>query len=180
MELDRRELEAKYSGWTNDELLAAKYLNSGDYTPIAREIIDQVLQKRNIPSEIIDKFTRQMSRETVTEYADLVPVKSYSSEIDAGVGSSLLGSVGIVSYIKKDDGGGYYPQLQMSTCVQLLVNPEDMAAAMEVLEEAEKVEQDEKVSKPPDTSRDIILAVTVSLLVGIVFGYLLLPKLIGH
>ena len=51
MELDRRELEAKYSGWTNDDLLAAKYLNSGDYTPIAREIIDQVLRKRNIPSE---------------------------------------------------------------------------------------------------------------------------------
>jgi hypothetical protein len=180
MELDRLALEAKYSAWTNDELLAAKYLNRGDYTPQAQEIIDQVLLKRNISSEVVDKFTRQMSRETATEYADLVPVKSYSSEIDASMGSSLLGSVGIVSYIKKDDGGGYYPQLQMSTGVQLLVNPEDMAAAMEVLEEAEKVEKENKVVKPPDTSNKIILAVMICLVVGIAIGYMYLPKIMGH
>jgi len=68
----------------------------------------------------------------------------------------------------------------MPEIAQILINPEDMAVAMEVLEEAEKVEQDEKVSKRPDTSKDIILAVIVSLLVGIAFGYLLLPKLIGN
>ncbi len=79
---------------------------------------------------------------------DAVLLRTYSNEAEAGLVASGLESEGIKTYIRKDDCGGAYPALQMSGGVKLLIRPEDMERAEEILREMETedstgVEQDD-------------------------------------
>ena len=69
-----------------------------------------------------------------------VVLRTYASEAIASIAHSRLGFEGIEAYIQKDDCGGAYPSLQMAGGVRLLVKPEDLEDAREILNEMEAEE----------------------------------------
>ncbi len=78
-----------------------------------------------------------------------VVLRTYASEVVAGIAESRLRVEGIEARIQKDDCGGAYPSLQMCRGVRLLVKPEDREDAEKILSEMEaeesgKVEQEEE------------------------------------
>jgi hypothetical protein len=105
-----------------------------------------------------------------------VLIKSFTKEINARIASACLESQGIQAYIKKDDCGGNYPQLQVSPGVQLFVDAEDEQAAITILNDSET----EEVSKQEPSikkSKSNALFFIVIFLLGIGLGYLLNLKL---
>ena len=81
-----------------------------------------------------------------------VVLRTYASEALASVANSRLGFEGIEAYIQKDDCGGAYPSLHISTGVRLLVKPEDMEDAEKILNqmEAEESQKVERVDEHED------------------------------
>ena len=67
--------------------------------------------------------------------ANLLVVKSFATEPDAGLAKSALEGAGIDAMIQADDAGGMRPHLAWTTGgFKILVREEDAAAALEVLE----------------------------------------------
>jgi hypothetical protein len=66
-------------------------------------------------------------------FGDLVAIRTYLNLVEAEIAASALEAAGIPHAINKDDCGGLRPTLWLSG-VQLLVRPEDVAAATEILE----------------------------------------------
>lgn len=71
---------------------------------------------------------------------EAVVVRTYASETVANIAVSRLRFEGIEAHIQKDDCGGAYPSLQMCRGVRLLVMPEDLQDAEEILNEMEAEE----------------------------------------
>lgn len=107
------------------------------------------------------------------EHDKLVPIKSFSNEIDARVASAHLESEGIVTYIKKDDCGGNYPQLQISSGVQLLVNPDAEQKAKNILSEIESDQASKQAVERKKTSNGRGVFFMGFFLLGLAAGYLL-------
>jgi len=61
---------------------------------------------------------------------------TFSTEMDAVLARMRLESVGIFSFLSKDDCGGMRPWLQPVTGVRLMVRRADAEQALEVLEDA--------------------------------------------
>ncbi|MFI5177824.1 MAG: putative signal transducing protein [Vicinamibacterales bacterium] len=66
-------------------------------------------------------------------FGDLVVIRTFLNLVEAEVAASALDAAGIRHTINKDDCGGLRPTLWLSG-VQLLVRPEDVTAATEILE----------------------------------------------
>ncbi|HUL74821.1 MAG TPA: hypothetical protein VLT86_17040 [Vicinamibacterales bacterium] len=64
---------------------------------------------------------------------DLVVIRTFLNLVEAEVAASALDAAGIPFAINKDDCGGLRPTLWLSG-VHLLVRPEDVAAATDILE----------------------------------------------
>lgn len=62
-------------------------------------------------------------------------LKTYSSEIEAGIAQQILMENGVRSFIFKDDVGGMEPQLQRINGVRLLIDCLDTERGNEILEE---------------------------------------------
>jgi len=79
-----------------------------------------------------------------------VMIAEYYSEIEAEMARSRLESVGIQSWILKDDAGGMQPQLQMSQGVRLFVNQGDVDEALGILDWEDELEDDEEEGETED------------------------------
>jgi hypothetical protein len=64
---------------------------------------------------------------------DVVVLKMFSSEIEAGMAQQVLQEGGVRAFIFKDDAGGMEPHLQRTAGVRLLVNRIDAERANEIL-----------------------------------------------
>lgn len=65
---------------------------------------------------------------------DVVVLKTFSSEIEAGMAQQVLQDGGVNAFIFKDDAGGMEPHLQRTSGVRLLVNRIDGERAHQLLE----------------------------------------------
>ena len=65
---------------------------------------------------------------------EIVVVKVFSNEIEAGIAQQVLQSGGVNAFIFKDDAGGMEPHLQRTAGVRLLVNRVDAESAHQILE----------------------------------------------
>jgi hypothetical protein len=64
---------------------------------------------------------------------DVVVLKVFSSEIEAGMARQVLQDGGVIAFIFKDDAGGMEPHLQRTSGVRLLVNRVDVGSAHQIL-----------------------------------------------
>ena len=65
---------------------------------------------------------------------DVVVLKTFSNEIEAGIAQQVLQNGGVSAFIFKDDAGGMEPHLQRTSGVRLLVNRVDAESAQKILE----------------------------------------------
>jgi Putative prokaryotic signal transducing protein len=65
---------------------------------------------------------------------DVIVLKVFSSEIEAGMARQILQDRGVNAFIFKDDAGGMEPHLQRTSGVRLLVNRVDAESAHQILE----------------------------------------------
>ncbi len=63
----------------------------------------------------------------------LVPVRVFSTEMEALVARSALTSFGIEAVLSSDDCGGQRPAWTMANGIRLMVRPEDANTATDVL-----------------------------------------------
>ena len=66
----------------------------------------------------------------------LVPVRVFSTEMEALIARSALRSFGIESYLSSDDCGGQRPAWTLVNGIRLMVRPEDANTANDVLRSA--------------------------------------------
>ena len=65
-------------------------------------------------------------------------IKVYDDEMEASMAQQVLENAGIRSSLSKDDGGGLVPSLQLTGGVNLIVNKDDEARAVELIGDFEK------------------------------------------
>jgi hypothetical protein len=113
-----------------------------------------------------------------------VALRTYSSEVEASLAASRLGSEGIEVLIQKDDCGGAYPALQMTRGVKILVKPEDLEQAETILHELETqdtggAEEEEPQEEPERVKSSPMLLIGLFLL-GAAVGYFFAPSLMDR
>ena len=64
---------------------------------------------------------------------EVVVLKTFNNEIEAGMAQQVLHEAGVTSFVFKDDAGGMEPQLQQTNGVRLVVNRADVQHAREML-----------------------------------------------
>lgn len=97
-----------------------------------------------------------------------VVIKTFWNLAEAQLTQINLESMGINTYLKKDDVGGAYPSLQLTHGVQLLVAPEDVPEAEEILKEF-NAEEVWEIENKADLPRHKIWTVFI---LGILFAIL--------
>ncbi len=65
---------------------------------------------------------------------DMVLLQTFNNEVEAEIARGELRAAGIEAVVLKDDAGGMYPFLQGASGVRLMVAPEDLDQAQDVLE----------------------------------------------
>jgi hypothetical protein len=60
---------------------------------------------------------------------EVVVLKTYNNEIEAGMAQQVLHEAGMTAFIFKDDAGGMEPQLQRTNGVRLVVSRVDARRA---------------------------------------------------
>ena len=65
----------------------------------------------------------------------IIPIKSYSSRMDADLAKAVLEANGIEAIVSADDAGGMEPWLASAQHIQILVREEDASVARDLLEE---------------------------------------------
>jgi hypothetical protein len=78
---------------------------------------------------------------TVAE-TELVPVRSFTTDMEAEIAKSALEAFGIECMISRDDCGGQRPHLAFSEGIRLLVRAEDSEKAEQVLNGAAGITSD--------------------------------------
>jgi hypothetical protein len=69
---------------------------------------------------------------------NLVVVQTFVDRIEAELAHSALEAAGIESMLRSDDAGGLRPHMTLTNGVELLVRPEDAAAARAVLDDDQR------------------------------------------
>lgn len=67
------------------------------------------------------------------DHAQLTVVRTFLNRIEAELAKSALEAASIESTVSADEAGGLYPSMWVSTGVKLLVRPEDVDRAEDVL-----------------------------------------------
>ena len=70
---------------------------------------------------------------------DVVILKMFSSEIEAGMAQQVLQEGGVSAFVFKDDAGGMEPHLQRTVGVRLLVKHTDAERANRMLEALDSI-----------------------------------------
>lgn len=65
---------------------------------------------------------------------EIVVLRTYTSEIAAGLDASILEANGVPAQVSADTAGGAYPSMALLMPVRLLVRAEDAALAEEILD----------------------------------------------
>ena len=65
---------------------------------------------------------------------EVVILKIFNNEIDAGMAQQVLQEAGMTAFVFKDDVGGMEPQLQRTAGVRLVVNRADALRAHQMLQ----------------------------------------------
>jgi hypothetical protein len=73
----------------------------------------------------------------------LVPVRVFSSELEALIARAALNSFGIEAVLSSDDCGGQRPAWTLTNGIRLMVRPEDANTANDVLRSAVEPEPQE-------------------------------------
>jgi hypothetical protein len=60
---------------------------------------------------------------------EVVVLKTYNNEIEAGMAQQVLHEAGMTAFVFKDDAGGMEPQLQRTNGVRLVVSRVDARRA---------------------------------------------------
>lgn len=87
-----------------------------------------------------------------------VVVASYSSRGDAEIARDRLDEAGIAAFVRADDAGGMYPQLQWSNGVHLAVLDRERDRAHRILHEADMLPR--SVKREPDEAEDPLAEAT--------------------
>ncbi len=66
----------------------------------------------------------------------IIPIKAYSTRMDADLAKAVLEANGIDSIVSADDAGGMEPWLALSQHIQILVREEDAGVARDLLEDS--------------------------------------------
>ena len=64
---------------------------------------------------------------------EVVVLKTFNNEIEAGMAQQVLQEAGLTAFVFKDDAGGMEPQLQQTNGVRLVVNLVDARRAHKLL-----------------------------------------------
>ena len=64
---------------------------------------------------------------------DVVVLKTFNNEIEAGMAQQVLQEAGMTAFVFKDDAGGMEPQLQRSNGVRLVIKRADTHRAQKTL-----------------------------------------------
>ena len=64
---------------------------------------------------------------------EVVVLKTFNNEIEAGMAQQVLQEGGVTAFVLKDDAGGMEPQLQRTNGVRLVVNRADAQDAHKML-----------------------------------------------
>ena len=64
---------------------------------------------------------------------EVVVLKTFNNEIEAGMAQQVLQEAGVTAFVFKDDAGGMEPQLQCTNGVRLVVNRADAQHAHKIL-----------------------------------------------
>ena len=64
---------------------------------------------------------------------DVVVLKTFNNEIEAGMAQQVLQEAGVTAFVFKDDAGGMEPQLQRTNGVRLVVHRADAQHAHKTL-----------------------------------------------
>jgi len=64
---------------------------------------------------------------------EVVELKTFNNEVEAGMAQQVLQEAGITAFLFKDDAGGMEPQLQRTNGVRLVVNRADAQRAHKML-----------------------------------------------
>ena len=65
---------------------------------------------------------------------ELVVLKTFNNEIEAGMAQQMLQEAGMTAFVYKDDAGGMEPHLQQTNGVRLVVNRIDAGRALKLLQ----------------------------------------------
>ena len=65
---------------------------------------------------------------------EVVVLKTFNNEIEAGMAQQVLQEAGMMAFVFKDDAGGMEPQLQRSNGVRLIVSRADAQRAHKLLQ----------------------------------------------
>lgn len=65
---------------------------------------------------------------------DIVVLRTYVSELEAGLAATILEANGIPAQVLADTAGGAYPSMALVFPARLLVRAEDAAVALEILD----------------------------------------------
>lgn len=106
-----------------------------------------------------------------------VSLATYTSRMDAEVARGHLEGADIPAFLTGDDGGGAYPQLQISHGVGLVVRNRDAEAAYDLLDEIgalpESASDESDTSALQSAGSTFYLGLTAAMFVLIVIGLLL-------
>ena len=64
---------------------------------------------------------------------EVVVLKTFNNEIEAGMAQQVLHEAGMTAFVFKDDAGGMEPQLQRTNGVRLVINRVDARRAHRLL-----------------------------------------------
>ena len=64
---------------------------------------------------------------------EVVVLKTFNNEIEAGMAQQILQEAGMTAFVFKDDAGGMEPQLQRTHGVRLVINRVDARRAHKLL-----------------------------------------------
>ena len=67
-------------------------------------------------------------------YPHLAVARTFLNRFEADVAKSALDAADIESIVRADDAGGMRPGMWMGSAVELLVHPEDLERAVEILD----------------------------------------------
>ena len=118
----------------------------------------------------------------------LVPVGSFTTEIEAAIAQGKLAASGISAYLWKDDCGRMHPHMQLTRGIALHVKEDDAPTAVEILQ-ADETEHLSNIqtalSDGQEDARSEAAILTISALLRkakgwVLVGFALLPGWISH
>jgi|SRR5208282_5413724 hypothetical protein len=133
---ERRRLAEVYSHQTDGELEQAAS-QGGDLTDIALQALREEMAKRGLTHDLLDGASD--AEHSVTEFRDLVVIRSYWNLLDAELAKGALNSAGIECFLFDDNivRMDWFNANAMGG-VKLRVDPQNVEAANRILDEAEK------------------------------------------